>query len=115
MSTRRFMVKISGPPNDVLSYLRNKEGILYAETLKEQRDSDSTSYLIEAAPNIDIRKPLFFSMAEKGWPIVGLENVGMSLEDIFIKLITGKSKGKSRQLNTSDNPTPQNPADSENA
>jgi len=95
MSSRRIMARISGPPKDVLNYLRNKEGILYAEILKEQKDLDSTSYLIEGQPNVDIRKSLFFSMAEKGWPIVGLESVGMSLEDIFIKLITGNpNKGR---------------------
>jgi len=95
MSTRRFNVRISGPQKDVLSFLRNKEGILYAETLRDQRDSESTAYLIEGQPNVDIRKPLFFGLAEKGWPLVGIENVGMSLEDIFIKLIT-KKPGKGR-------------------
>ena len=96
----------------MLKFLRNKEGILYVEILKEQRgDGDATSYLIEGQPNVDIRKPLFFSMAEKGWPIVGLENVGMSLEDIFIKLITGKSKGKAVRLNEANK---ENPANSNN-
>ena len=95
MSSRRILVRISGPSQDVLNFLRNKEGILYAEILKEQRDLDSTSYLIEGQPNVDVRKSLFFSMAEQGWPILGLEGVGMSLEDIFIKLITGKP-GKNR-------------------
>ena len=111
MASRRILVKISGPPDDVLSFLRNKEGILYAEILKEQRDSDATTYLIEGQPNVDVRKSLFFSMAEKGWPIVGLENVGMSLEDIFIKLITGKSKGRSTRLNPTGGPNAQNPVD----
>jgi ABC-2 type transport system ATP-binding protein len=65
ISTRRFNVKISGPSKDVLDYLRNKEGILYAEILRDQKDLESTSYLIEGQPNVDIRKPLFFGMAEK--------------------------------------------------
>jgi len=114
ISSRRHIVKISGPQNDVLNFLRNKEGILYAEILKEQRDSGATSYLIEGQPNIDIRKPLFYSMAEKGWPIVGLENVGMSLEDIFIKLITAKP-GKNRvvRLNSSNDESEINSEDKE--
>ena len=90
-STRRFIIKVSGPTKEVLNYLKNKEGILYAEVMREQRDDNSTAYLIEGAPNIDIRKPLFFGLAEKGWAIVGLENMGMSLEDIFIKLVTGRA------------------------
>jgi len=90
-STRRFIIKISGPKDEVLSYLKNKEGVMYAEFMREQRDDGSTAYLIEGEPNIDIRKPLFFGLAEKGWPIMGLENMGMSLEDIFIKLVTGRA------------------------
>jgi len=97
MSSRRLMARISGPSAEILDFLRNKEGIMYAEILKEQRDSDSTSYLIEGQPNIDIRKMLFWAMSEQGWPIVGLESVGMSLEDIFIKLVTGKP-GKTRAV-----------------
>ena len=113
MSSRRILARISGPQNDVLNFLRNKEGILYAEILKEQKDSDATTYLIEGAPNIDIRKPLFYSMAEKGWPIVGLENVGMSLEDIFIRLVTGKVKTRSTRIDSTGGPTVQNTVDIE--
>ena len=90
-STRRFIVKIAGPSKEVLNYLKNMEGMMYAEIMREQRDGSSTAYLIEGAPNIDIRKPLFFGLAEKGWVIMGLENMGMSLEDIFIKLVTGRA------------------------
>jgi len=91
MSSRRFIVKICGPVNEVLRVLRNKEGILYAEVLKDQKDADATAFLIEGQPNVDIRKPLFFTMAEKGWAIIGIENMGMSLEDIFIRLVTGRA------------------------
>jgi len=116
-STRRFIIKIAGPKNEVLSYLKNKEGLLYAEFMREQRDDGSTSYLIEGQPNIDIRKPLFFGLAEKGWPIMGLENMGMSLEDIFIKLVTGRA-GKTtaaQQIDGSVDDTYVAPEDSEGA
>jgi len=105
MSSRRIMARISGPSKEVLEFLRNREGILYAEILKDQRDSDSTSYLIEGQPNpkSDLRKSLFFGLAEMGWPLVGLESVGLSLEDIFIKLVTGKSNKSRVQLETTDN------------
>ena len=41
----------------------------------------------------DIRKKLFFEMAAKGWPIIGLEALGVSLEDIFITVVDESSKG----------------------
>ena len=86
---RRFMIKICGPQREVLAYLRSKSGILYAEVGTE-RDGDSYTYNIECAAGVDMRKNLFFSMAEHGWPIIGLEAVGANLEDIFINLIDKK-------------------------
>ena len=86
---RRFKIKICGPQREVLSYLRQKNGILYAEVTTE-RDGDAYTYNIECAQGTDMRKALFFSMAEKGWPIIGIESIGTNLEDIFISLIDQK-------------------------
>ncbi len=85
-NNRRFNVKISGPQKDVLAMLRSKPGIVYAEVLP-QRDGDAYSYMIESEVGIDIRKSLFYSLAEKKWPLIGMEAMGMSLEDIFIAIV----------------------------
>lgn len=85
-NNRRFTVKISGPQKEVLAMLRSKPGILYAE-VQAQRDGDAYSYLIESEVGIDIRKSLFYTLAEKKWPLIGMEAMGMSLEDIFIAIV----------------------------
>lgn len=85
-NNRRFNVKICGPQQQVLQTLKNMQGITYAEALAE-RDGDSCTYTIESAPGIDIRKKLFFSLAERGWAMIGLEALGLSLEDIFITVV----------------------------
>lgn len=90
---RRFNIKISGPQREVLTMLKSKQGIVYAEALAE-REGDSYTYLIESEPGIDIRKNLFYSLAERGWPILGLEAVGMNLEDIFIRLVDSNADKK---------------------
>lgn len=43
----------------------------------------------------DVRKKLFFTLAQKGWAIIGLEAVGMSLEDIFISVVDRTEREKS--------------------
>jgi len=101
---RRILAKICGPGQDVLRRVRSLDDVLYAEILGKQ-DADSTSFLIESRPKIDIRKPLFFEMSEQGWPIIGLEGMGMNLEDIFIQLTTDKKEKRTplrrtRQTNT---------------
>ena len=89
-SSRRFNVKISGPQKEVLAMLRSKPGIAFAEVLP-QRDGDAYSYMIESEVGIDIRKSLFYSLAEKKWPLIGMEAMGMSLEDIFIAIVDQSS------------------------
>ena len=85
-NTRRFNVKICGPQKDVLSTLRNMGGICYAEVLAA-RDGDAYTYMIESEVGVDIRKKLFWTLAEKKWPLIGMEALGMSIEDIFIAVV----------------------------
>lgn len=100
-NTRRFNVKISGPQRDVLAALRNLSGVTYAEVLAA-RDGDAYTYMVESEPGIDIRKKLFWTMAEKKWPIVGLEALGLSIEDIFIAVVdkTGSQKPGNKETKT---------------
>ena len=85
-NNRRFNAKICGAQAQVLSTLKSIQGVVYAEALAE-RDGDATTYMIESAPGSDIRKKLFFTLAEKGMALIGLEALGLSLEDIFITVV----------------------------
>ncbi len=89
--SRRMKVKVCGPRNDVLSSLRDINGVMGAEILSE-RDGDSTSFLVEAESNVDIRKPIFNTVANKGWQMIGLEPFAASLEDVFIAIIDKNKK-----------------------
>ncbi len=84
--SRRFNAKICGPQKEVLSMLRGMQGISYAEALAE-RDGDAYTYMVESEYGVDIRKKLFFDLAARGWALIGLEALGMSLEDIFITVV----------------------------
>ncbi len=90
---RRMTYNICGPQNEVLKLIKSTVGVTYAEIVG-QRDGDSTAYLIESAENIDIRKPLFFALAEKRWPIIGMDVMGMDLEDVFLALITDRTNSR---------------------
>lgn len=83
---RRFKATICGPEKEVLAVLKSMSGIAYAESLSEH-DGDAYSYIIESETGYDIRKKLFFTLAEHTWALVGLEALGMSLEDIFITVV----------------------------
>ena len=95
-NNRRFNVKICGPQKEVLDMLQNMQGISYAEVLA-QKDGDANMYMIESEFGVDIRKKLFFSLAERGWAMIGLEALGMSLEDIFITVVDKTEDDKPAQ------------------
>ncbi len=91
--SRKLVAKIVGPEEEVLKTLRSLGGIKSADVLGK-RDTDSISYLLESQDRIDIRKPLFYALSAKGWPLIGLEGVELSLEDIFMRLVGSKEKEK---------------------
>lgn len=83
---RQYTVKICGPQREVLAALKNINGVVSAEVTGE-REMDSYTYLVEAERGVDIRKPVFYAMSERSWPIIGMEAVGMNLEEVFIKIM----------------------------
>ena len=96
-NNRRFNVKIVGPQKEVLAMLRSMSGVTYAEVLAE-RDGDAYTYMIETDAGLDIRKKLFYQLAERSWPMVGMESLGMSLEDIFISVVDTSEADKPRAV-----------------
>ena len=86
---RRINIRISGQRDRALSLLRGTEGVQRAEALTEA-EPGAFDYLVEARPNLDIRKTLFNALAHAGMPILMLKPLDMSLEDIFIRLTSGE-------------------------
>ena len=95
-NNRRFTAKICGPSRDVLTVLKELGGVTNAELLSD-RDGDACTYMIESALGADVRKTLFFTLAERGWPLVGLETAGMNLEDIFISIVDSTDQPQRRE------------------
>ena len=85
-SSRRFNVKVCGNQKDVIDVIKGISGVSYVEALA-QKDGDAYTYTVESEPGVDIRKKLFFTLSERGMAMIGLEAVGMSLEDIFITVV----------------------------
>ena len=94
--------------------LRSKPGIVYAEVLA-QRDGDAYTYMVESEVGVDIRKSLFYTLAEKKWPLVGMEAMGMSLEDIFIAVVDQSAAKANRYERKTKNTSRRNIAENEMA
>ena len=88
---RRFNVKVCGPQREVMNALKDIPGVISVE-LTGERELDSYTYALEAEKGVDIRKPLFYSLSEKNYPLIGLESVGMNLEEVFIRIMDKASR-----------------------
>ena len=93
---RRLNVKVCGPQKDVLALIRSLPGVSYVDVLGNH-ELDSTSYLVESEPGIDIRKTLFNALAAKSWAIIGIEALGLNLEDIFIAVVDTPEPAKKQK------------------
>lgn len=82
---RKLTLQAVGPKGEMLALLRKTPGVVKAEFMSSSKDGSSL-YMIQCGSGGDIRKQLFFAFAEHKWPIIGLNTVGASLEDIFIAL-----------------------------
>ncbi len=96
-SGKKYTAKVLGPTREVALLLRELDGIKSVEPTGEN-DNGTYTYTLETEGNADIRKPLFELLAEKGYPLMGLEENNASLEDIFISIVDSKLE------DTSDTP-----------
>lgn len=95
-----YRYAIMGAQKEVLPAIRGVRGVLYAEATTE-RDGEAICYLVEISNPREARSGIFRICAERGWPILSIENVGGDLESVFIKLIdranATEQKGAKRQ------------------
>ena len=89
----RFRVKIAGPNREVINLLRGIHSVTRV-TQDGVRDGDAFNYIIEYSGAVDIRKMLFTALASRGWPILAMEGVEITLEDLFVKLIDEKGENQ---------------------
>jgi ABC-2 type transport system ATP-binding protein len=90
-NSTKFSIRIAGPRSTVKGLVNSIYGVKQVLE-KASLDKDSTDYMIETLPDVDVRRPLFFEMAKHGYPILELKSISMSLEDIFLQVITDEKE-----------------------
>ena len=83
----KLMVTVDGPKSSIENAIREIYGVKYIEAGVE-KEREAFSYIVESDKEIDIRKPLFYAMAKLGYPILELKGLNLSLEDIFLQIVT---------------------------
>ena len=86
---RRIMLRVDGPQASVGNALRRINGVSAVSVAVDYGDG-TCSYLVESQGDIDVRKPVFFMLAQNSWPILSLEQVGATIENIFLSVVGGE-------------------------
>jgi len=77
--SQRFRLQISGPVKKITERLQRVKGITKV-------NYEDPNYTIECAAGQDPRRQIMDEMVRGGWTLLTMEQIGMSLEDIFLKL-----------------------------
>src|SRR3972149_6697594 len=85
--SQQFIVRIDGPEQEVLSEI-GKINTVSRVAVKESGADGINSYLVEFKKDSDGGKDIAPVIVRKNWALYEMRPIGMSLEDIFIKLVT---------------------------
>jgi len=83
----RMEVEVGGPSNDVISALRKVNGVT---DVSHRSTQGKDLYMIQARGGQDLRDEISKAVVSSGWSLLSMQSVGMSLEDIFLKLTTNE-------------------------
>jgi ABC-2 type transport system ATP-binding protein len=86
----RVQVEMAAPALAVRDALRGIPGVL------EVRDiltgEGTAAFSVEAARDRDVRAEIFQLATDRHWPLLELRRVGMTLEEVFIRIVAGEEE-----------------------
>ncbi|MBI2494228.1 MAG: ATP-binding cassette domain-containing protein [Candidatus Rokubacteria bacterium] len=86
--TARVEVEIVGPPPAVREKMRAIPGVLAVQDLA--LTNGAGRYVVESARGSDVRGDIFQLAAQQQWRLLELKRVGMTLEEVFIRVVAGE-------------------------
>ena len=81
----QLQVEVGGPASEVLPVLRNIKGVTKAT---HQTQQGRNMYSIRVRKGQDLRDEISRAVISNGWSLLSMQMMGMSLEEIFLRLTT---------------------------
>lgn len=94
-STNRLDLIIEGRKTAVLSLLKKIDGVT---EVTEKGESEKGCYEYTVTSTRDIRRLVFRAVAKTDFSILSMEPVGVSLEDTYLDIISGKTEEESENV-----------------
>ena len=87
----RIELEVRGPQRDVAKALRDVEGV--RDVVRTPGDTTGVSrFNVEVNLGFEVRAQLAVEVVNAGWDLLRLESIGMSLEEIFLRLTTSEDR-----------------------
>ncbi len=87
----KFQLRVAGEERAILDALEGISGIKYVKSLG-RKEAGSIDFVVEAEPDVDVRASIFNALASAKLPMLSLQTMDISLEDIFLE-VTGSQDG----------------------
>src|SRR5512145_1387617 len=87
--TSRVQVEVAGPRGAILEGMRAIQGVVRVEDGASVGDG-AGRYVVESARGRDVRGEIFLLAAQQKWGLLELRQVGMTLEEVFIRIVAGE-------------------------
>lgn len=84
--SRQMEIVVQGPHAAVEARLREVDGVTNVQVT--QREDNLLTLVADCEKGMDLRPAVAKALVESGWDLYGLRAVEMTLEDIFIQLVT---------------------------
>ena len=97
--TSRIQVSLRAPEHEATNLVEILRGVSSVKVLAPLQDGCST-LSVEAEKNIDVRPILARAIVEKEWELLELRSIDVSLEDVFLDLITEETIESRAEDNT---------------
>jgi ABC-2 type transport system ATP-binding protein len=82
----KIALTVKGPLEAVREKLQSIEGVLSVQA--QSGDGKAHDFIVECRLDTDLRSVLATTVVSQGWGLLELRGISMSLEDVFINLIT---------------------------
>lgn len=83
----RVQLEARGPESEITKALKAIRGVMEVSSTS---DDDRHTYTVEAKRGLDLRSTISKVIISNGWSLLTIQLVGMSLEEIFLKLTTSE-------------------------
>ena len=82
----RMSLLVEGPPEQTLRVLTAAPSVETAERM-DQKEPGVWEYRVAGRSGADIRRDVFFALADARLPLLGIRSADMTLEDVFLRLV----------------------------